>query len=85
MAKMSSRVSVLIAEKKQVQIAFIFNFLNKVGCEVSNKHDCHYILAMEIDRRKQFFTVFFSYGLCRLRERGGGMDLLATGNQTKML
>jgi hypothetical protein len=30
MAKMSSRVSVLIAEKKQVHTSFILNFLNKV-------------------------------------------------------
>jgi hypothetical protein len=37
MAKMSSRVSVLIAEKKQVHISFISNFLNKVGGEDSNK------------------------------------------------
>jgi hypothetical protein len=38
MAKMSSRVSVLIAEKKQVHISFVFNFLNKEGGEISNKH-----------------------------------------------
>jgi hypothetical protein len=39
MAKMSSRVSVLIVEKKQVHISFIFNFLNKVEGEDSNKQN----------------------------------------------
>ncbi len=75
MAKMSSRVSVLIAEKKQVHISFISNFLKNVGGEDSNKQNCLYISAMEKNRENFFLTVlfvFFSCGLCRFRERGGG-------------